>query len=147
MSRRVGRRCGQDEWGGDVIASCDEMLFRRVERRWRPRPRVGGGSHVNELSDPRTDFYPTEVYPHKIEKEFGWRGICVEPRPAEGAFAGRNCALVQRPLSGESMRAVRFFGTRGTQLQHINRYQIDSPNDTGEVLQTLSVRDLPTPIC
>jgi len=77
-----------------------------------------------------------------VEKTFGWKGACVEPRPAKGAFAERTCSLVERPLSGASLQDVRFYGTPGTQLQHINKQQIDLPEDAGELLKSISVGDL-----
>merc|ERR1719401_1538815 len=50
-----------------------------------------------------------------IEKSFGWKGVCVEPRPVPEAFSSRNCLLVTRAMSQETGRKVRFFGKPGTQ--------------------------------
>jgi len=77
-----------------------------------------------------------------IEKGFGWNGICVEARPVPGTFNERNCLLVTRALSDETGKEVRFYGTPGTQLQHIHKQAIDSPDDKGEVIETLNVPDL-----
>jgi len=77
-----------------------------------------------------------------VEKKFGWKGVCVEARPVEGAFSERKCLLVQRALSKESGEEVTFYGTPGTQLQHINKQGIDRPDDKGQVIKTLNVPDL-----
>jgi hypothetical protein len=77
-----------------------------------------------------------------VEKQFGWKGVCVEARPVAGAFSERNCLLVQRALSKETGNEVRFYGTPGTQLQHINKQIIDRSNDQGQVIKTLNVPDL-----
>lgn len=77
-----------------------------------------------------------------IEKDFGWKGICLEARPVPGAFNKRKCLLVTRALSDETGKQVRFYGTPGTQLQHIHKHAIDSPDDKGEVIETLNVPDL-----
>jgi len=77
-----------------------------------------------------------------VEKSFGWNGICVEARPVAGAFSERKCLLVTRALSDATGKDVRFYGTPGTQLQHIHKQSIDAADDKGEVIKTLSVPDL-----
>jgi len=77
-----------------------------------------------------------------VEKKFGWKGVCVEARPVPGAFSERSCLLVQRALSKQSGDEVRFYGTPGTQLQHINKQGIDREDDKGEVIKTLNMPDL-----
>lgn len=77
-----------------------------------------------------------------VEKQLGWRGICVEPRPLASAFEQRTCLEVTRALSDVSGKEVRFYGRPGTQLQHIDKQSIDSKADKGEVIQTLSISDL-----
>lgn len=77
-----------------------------------------------------------------VEKQFGWRGVCVEPRPLASAFEQRTCLEVTRALSDVSGKEVRFYGRPGTQLQHIDKQSIDSNDDKGEVIQTLSISDL-----
>jgi len=77
-----------------------------------------------------------------VEKKFGWKGVCVEARPVAGAFSERNCLLVTRALSKETGQEVTFYGTPGTQLQHINKQSIDRADDKGEVIKTVNVPDL-----
>lgn len=77
-----------------------------------------------------------------VEKSLQWKGVCVEPRPAEGAFKDRECVLAERPLSETTGADVRFFGTPGTQIQHIDRQYTDTELDKGEILKSLSITDL-----
>jgi hypothetical protein len=76
-----------------------------------------------------------------VEKQFGWKGVCVEPRPLPGAFSERDCVLVERPLSGEAGQEVKFYGIVGSQRQ-----QLDSAVGTGEsegtTMATLSASEL-----
>mmetsp|Transcript_83117 Transcript_83117/g.144407 ORF Transcript_83117/g.144407 Transcript_83117/m.144407 type:complete len:420 (+) Transcript_83117:44-1303(+) len=74
-----------------------------------------------------------------IEKNFGWRGICVEPRPLPYAFSQRSCILVARPLSDVTGRIVSFSGVPGTQLQRITTRHHDI---FSEDMTTLNGRDL-----
>mmetsp|Transcript_45193 Transcript_45193/g.81725 ORF Transcript_45193/g.81725 Transcript_45193/m.81725 type:complete len:296 (-) Transcript_45193:27-914(-) len=76
-----------------------------------------------------------------IEKTFGWKGVCVEPRPLPGAFEQRTCTLVKRPLSDLSNKVVKFYGQIGTQLQHVG-VQMDTDQGTEEEMRTLSATDL-----
>mmetsp|Transcript_107397 Transcript_107397/g.190178 ORF Transcript_107397/g.190178 Transcript_107397/m.190178 type:complete len:279 (-) Transcript_107397:47-883(-) len=77
-----------------------------------------------------------------VEKTFGWKGICVEPRPVLGAFNQRNCILVERALSDQTGKKVKFYGTPGSQIQHIGKQSINSTHDLGEVIETLNIPDL-----
>lgn len=74
-----------------------------------------------------------------VEKQLGWKGICVEPRPVEKAFDGRGCVLARRALSGSTGKSIRFSGEPGSQLQHMGEHHGDSHSD---VIKTLSVSDL-----
>ena len=85
----------------------------------------------------------------KAEKELGWRGICVEPRPAVGAFRDRNCLLVKRPLFEQSGRTVWLEGSIGSQVQVVRVVEDGSTSedvvvgDHDQVASTtLSVGDL-----
>lgn len=77
-----------------------------------------------------------------VEKTFGWKGICVEPRPTPEAFSQRNCILVTRPLSDVTGKKVRFYGTPGTQLQHVGKHPMNATHDNGQIMITLDVPDL-----
>lgn len=77
-----------------------------------------------------------------MEKQFGWKGVCVEPRPVPGAFSDRDCILVERPLSDQSGKEVKFYGVPGTQRQQVDQFAENDPFDAGETMSTLSSSEL-----
>mmetsp|Transcript_41552 Transcript_41552/g.73020 ORF Transcript_41552/g.73020 Transcript_41552/m.73020 type:complete len:315 (+) Transcript_41552:94-1038(+) len=78
-----------------------------------------------------------------VEKTLGWQGVCVEPRPLPGAFLGRTCSLVQRPLSDTSNKAVALAGSAGSQAQHTVEQALAGHQSPGGVMMmTLSMNDL-----
>lgn len=79
-----------------------------------------------------------------VEKQFGWNGICVEPRPAPGAFDKRSCVLVQSPLGEKSGKPVVFVGPVGSQNKHIadGRAGDNSVPGEGVTMYTLNSADL-----
>lgn len=73
-----------------------------------------------------------------IEKQLGWNGICVEPRPRQGSFDQRGCVLVQRPLADVSGHPVTFVGEPGSQNNHI----ANRGGSGGVTMDTLNLVDL-----
>jgi len=75
-----------------------------------------------------------------LEKQFGWRGICVEPMPY--GFEHRSCVVVARPLSNEADKPVRFFGKPWSQIRHIGRQPGDPMDMPDEEIKTMTISQL-----
>lgn len=75
-----------------------------------------------------------------LEEQLGWRGICVEPFPAD--FEDRTCVLVKRAIAKESGETLRFSGCG--HFGHIQGCQIS--DEAARLLAptaiSISIRDI-----